>query len=186
MTEEDSIFDFMEAVSASGRSIAFVVKGDPPSQERARIAAIRDRASDRMRAHLYDPSSRLKIRFRSTVQRSMVQYGLRAPYFAADEAVTVHVKFVLPRRRQDLVRHDDGTVTLAPDAQRFPRNKDVDNMLKFVMDALEGVIYHNDVIITKVIVSKIFPAELDSTGWTDIHLSSSPQEPPPVAGAGWV
>ena len=38
--------------------------------------------------------------------------------------------------------------------QRDRRNRDIDRMLSFVMDALEGALYANDHQVTKVLMSK--------------------------------
>ena len=171
-----TVEDFIEERCATGRSISFVVTGDPFSQARARIAQSRAPPAYRMRPHMYDPSSRQKIAYANIVRTTMQQYGLNTPYFAADEPITIRVQFVLPRRRQDLQSYGGNTV-LSPDAQGFPRNKDIDNMLKFVMDALQGVLYENDVTITKAIVSKLFSVDADAVGWTDVRFSSSSQAP---------
>ena len=181
---ESTVEDFMEAVGASGRSISFVVTGDPPSQERARIGVHRPPPNSRLRPYLYDPSSRKKIVYATIVRTPMEDYGLNTPYFAADEPISLFVTFVLPRRRQDLTSDGDTTV-LTPDAQVFPRNKDVDNMLKFLMDSLQGIVYKNDVTITNVIVTKLFAEQADAVGWTDVRFSSSSEEPPLAVGA-WV
>ena len=181
---DSTVVDFMEAVGASGRSLSFVITGDPPSQERARIGVTRPPPNSRLRPYLYDPSSRRKERYATMVRTTMENYGLNTPYFAADEPIMVCVKFILPRRRQDLLSEGGHTV-LTADAQAFPRNKDVDNMLKFLMDALQGVLYENDVTITKALVTKLFADEADAPGWTEVRFSSSSQVPPAAAGM-WV
>jgi Holliday junction resolvase RusA-like endonuclease len=182
---DSTVQDFMEAVGASGRSISFVVTGDPPAQERARIAVTRAPPSNRLRPYLYDPSSRKKNRYAHILRTTMDDYGLNTPYFSPDEPISVYVNFVLPRRRQD-IRAGGVNVMLTPGAQTFPRNKDVDNMLKFLMDALQGVVYHNDVTITKAVVSKLFSEDAESAGWTEVRFSSSSHVPALAEPGVWV
>jgi hypothetical protein len=67
----------------------------------------------------------------------------------------------------------DGVTVLRPTAQAFPRKKDVDNMLKFVMDALQGVFYTNNMTITTVTVTKTFPQIVDAGGWMYVQLGTS-------------
>ena len=98
MNEATAVVDFLEEIGVNGRSISFVVTGDPPSQERARMAATRAPPVHRMRPYMYDPSSRRKEGYATIVRTTMEEYGLNTPYFATNEPITVNIKFVLPRR----------------------------------------------------------------------------------------
>jgi Holliday junction resolvase RusA-like endonuclease len=172
-----TVEDLMEVRNASGRAVSFIVTGDPPTQERSRMAFMRA-----FRPRMYDPSSRKKRLYAAMVRTAMAThgltvpatYGLAAPYFSADEPISFRLLLVLPRRKQDLMVRD-GVTVVRPTAQAFPRKKDVDNMLKFVMDALQGVLYWNDVTITSVSVTKTFPEIADAGGWTFVQLSTSNQ-----------
>lgn len=172
--------DLIEVRSASGRSIAFVITGEPPVQARHRLIA---QFGGRFRPVFYDPSTVLKRRYKALVRTSMLQYGLTFPYFNSDEPITLEVRFVLARRVQDW-RLQGGTAVLLPSAQAFPRGKDVDNLLKLLMDALQGPLYANDNTITKVIVTKLFSQTPNATGWTKIQLGTS-GGPPQLARGVW-
>jgi Holliday junction resolvase RusA-like endonuclease len=100
---------------------------------------------------MYDPSSREKRLFAEMVHDAMAIYGLTVPYFTEDEPIAFRLLLVLPRHKQDLMVRD-GVTILCPPAQAFPRKKDVDSILKFVMDALQGVFYTNNVTITTVTI----------------------------------
>ena len=52
--------NFMEVNSTSGRSISFTITGDPPTQERTKMAFSRAPPTSHMRPHMYDPSSSKK------------------------------------------------------------------------------------------------------------------------------
>jgi Holliday junction resolvase RusA-like endonuclease len=181
--DENNLVDFMEVLSPTERLLSFVVLGDPPTQQRHRMAFRRAPATNmRMMPHIYDPSARAKIHYAAMVRAAMYSYGLTRPYFTEEEPLTLEVVFVLPRRRQDLVRRW-GRTSLTSTAQTFPRRKDIDNMLKFLMDALQGELYHDDVTITKVILSKMFAENPGAgRGWTEVQISTSTDVPPLATG----
>ena len=114
----------------------------------------------------------------------MLQYGLTVPYFTSNEPIALEVVFVLPRRRMDLAKRGGRTV-VTQTAHTFPRIKDVDNLLKFVMDALQSVLYANDDTITKVVVSKTYSENADALGWTEVCFGTS-SEVPSLATGVWV
>jgi Holliday junction resolvase RusA-like endonuclease len=87
-----------------------------------------------------------KRHYATMVSDAMVDYGINQHYFAVDEPIALEVLFVLSRCRQDLVRQGGKTLH-APTAQTFPRAKDLDNMSKFLMDALQEGLFNNDVTI---------------------------------------
>jgi Holliday junction resolvase RusA-like endonuclease len=158
------IDDMVLCYDGPGRSISFVAKGTPIVQERPRIHRI---AGGNFR--VYDPTSRKKLAFKAAVRREMVALGnIDFPFFTADSAIHVKVKFVLPRRVADVV----GQATLAPDAQTHPHGPDIDNLLKFVMDALEPTLYRDDTNIVHVEVEKAYPTNLAvRVGWTCVEMS---------------
>jgi hypothetical protein len=55
-------------------------------------------------------------------------------------------------------------------------------MIKFLMDALQGDLFNNDVIITKVIVTKMFAQNVQARRWTEVQLSTSSDAPPLATG----
>jgi Holliday junction resolvase RusA-like endonuclease len=134
---------------------------------------------------MYDPSGNKKRRYATMVSTAMLQYGLTLPYFNSDEPVSVDIRFILPRRRQDVILQDDGSSVLTQTAQTFPRMKDVDNLLKFVMDALQSVLYNNDVTITSVRVTKVFAENANARGCTELQFATSSQTPPLATGV-WI
>jgi Holliday junction resolvase RusA-like endonuclease len=158
--------DMVACTNAGTRSISFVVKGSPAVQGRNIIAW-----KGRFQPILFDPSSSNKIRFRDTVRQQMQAIGLPAENFFSDPtAIRMKVKFVLPRRRKDVILRPSPP-HLAANALSFPRGKDVDNLLKFVMDALEQTLYANDTNIVRVGVEKCYATDLmERDGWTEMHF----------------
>ena len=158
--------DMVACTNAGARSISFVVKGSPAVQSRNIIAW-----KGRARPILFDPSSSSKLLYRDAVREQMKAVGLPAEnYFKDTTAIRMKVKFVLPRRRKDVILRPSPP-HLAATALSFPRGKDVDNLLKFVMDALEQTLYANDTNIVRVGVEKCYATDLmDKVGWTELHF----------------
>jgi Holliday junction resolvase RusA-like endonuclease len=101
-----------------------VVEGEPQVQERARMSHLGH-------THMYDPSSRLKNRFRIAVVKSLQGLTfLQYPLF--------HVRHL--------------KVTVAFYVSNM--TKDVDNLLKFVLDALQMVVYTDDRCVYQIEASK--------------------------------
>jgi Holliday junction resolvase RusA-like endonuclease len=109
-------------------TIVVTVKGSPIAQARPRATVINGRA------RVYDPTQRAKRAYRRAIGQAMTELGITDfPFF---ERTRLQLKV---------------TYGLSNNA------KDVDNLLKFVMDALESVLYDNDACImsaneTKMIV----------------------------------
>jgi Holliday junction resolvase RusA-like endonuclease len=56
----------------------------------------------------------------------------------------------------------------------YPASKEVDNMLKYFLDALAQLVYVNENCIVNVRASKAYPADNghSTTGWAEVHVSS--------------
>jgi Holliday junction resolvase RusA-like endonuclease len=164
---ESELQDLMEVRGPTGRTVSFIVTGDPPVQERPKMTWMRANWP-----RMYDPSSRKKRLFAVMVMNHMVSHGLTIPYFTDDEPISFRLLLVLPRLKKDF-KVRNGVKVLRASAQAFPRKKDVDNMLKFVMDALHGLFYTDDVTVTTVSVTKTFPEIADAGGWMYVQLGTS-------------
>jgi Holliday junction resolvase RusA-like endonuclease len=66
----------------------------------------------------------------------------------------------------------NGAMVLKDAHQLYPMKKDIDNLLKFVMDAMHNVVYSNDKSVVRVITSKkfIFNAEFNAILYTTIFI----------------
>jgi Holliday junction resolvase RusA-like endonuclease len=144
-----------------GKEIAFVVKGKPAVQ-RAMQLSYRNRAVP----GLHDPSREDKIRFAAAVRKEMAIMGLNRPFFAVGVPLHARVKFVTPVPLIDI--HDEA---LRPHAWPFPHNGDLDNMEKFVFDALDSTLYMNDTHVVKITAIKVYPTNvMERVGWTEMNI----------------
>jgi Holliday junction resolvase RusA-like endonuclease len=84
---------------------------------------------------IYDPSQQLKRAYQGTVIQSLAQLGLRTfPLFPYQRYLKLGMSVVF-------YVHNINT--------------DIDNLLKFVLDALQGAIYANDRVIWEVTAKKV-------------------------------
>jgi len=173
------IFTFIDVVSVLDAaqqhniSLSFIVLGDPLVQARPKITW-----KARSMPTYYDPSNTTKNIWRRMLHDELLSLGITTyPVFVSSptltSGVTLRVNFFLPRRLADY-RRVNGLSVLRPDCQLFPPAKDVDNMLKFLMDAMDKLIYANDTVVVKIVVEKHFiPEGAPLRGaYTEIYVDS--------------
>jgi Holliday junction resolvase RusA-like endonuclease len=103
------------------------VEGEPKAQESPSISKTSGRTV------VYDPSSKLKKKFAAAVKHALTEVGEDDfPFFPKRKKLRLTVRFYLKSNRKDL-----------------------DNMLKFLGDAIEGLAYPNDKEIFETISKKI-------------------------------
>ena len=109
-------------------TLYLTILGVPESQPRPRIRRLVNN-----RVVVYDPSSPKKRACRNAISNALAEIGVSTtPVFATNLSLKVTVHFHVSNRK-----------------------KDIDNMLKFVLDAMQHVVYGNDDTIHYVEVLKI-------------------------------
>jgi Holliday junction resolvase RusA-like endonuclease len=130
-------------------TISFDISGSPPVQKRACI-----NYKMRNKPTLYDPSSKEKIEFRNLIQKAMEEMGLKhSPFFDRSQAIKLEVVFIFPRPRNDFGKRGQ---LLPTNLTPFPKSKDLDNLVKFIGDAMQGLLFHNDASIDDIQARKEF------------------------------
>ena len=118
----------------------FTVKGSPKAQKRHRHTR---------KGFTYDPSVNDKRDFLALMHSE----APKSPYMGA---ITLKVRFCMPYPKK-WFRTGKYAGQLKPNAPVIYTNKpDIDNMLKFIMDSGNGVIWHDDSQIWKVVVEKVY------------------------------
>ena len=152
--------DFMVVTGGTGGpTLSFTVKGEPLAQARHKIAwkGLRNHIwKDRNSPIIYDPSAKFKKKYAAQVREAMVAMALTPPFFASgynDDGLVMELHFFLERPKSHYNVLGNRLKAAAP---KYPKGKDVDNMEKFVSDALHGVVYNNDNIIRKSQTEKAF------------------------------
>ena len=110
------------------RTLHLDFKGEPPIQARTRSTYIRSQG----RLLVYDPSSTIKSAVKVLLTAALQELGqFQVPLFPAGRRITVTAKFTV----------------------RDPR-KDVDNMLKLLLDVMQGIVFNDDRFVYSVTASK--------------------------------
>jgi Holliday junction resolvase RusA-like endonuclease len=97
----------------------------------------------------------------------MASLGLtQYSYFVIGKPIHIRVKFVVPVPRINILGDD-----LAPNAWPFPHNGNINNILKFILDALEKTLYMGGTYIVHKEVVKAYPTDiLEPVGWTELDF----------------
>ena len=118
----------------------FVVKGIPKPQKRHRHTK---------RGFTYDPSLDDKRKFISIIQ-------LQAPKKPLDGGLAIKVKFYMPRPKKHF-RTGKFSNELKPNVPYIYNTiPDIDNLLKFVMDSCNKILWHDDARIWRVEMEKVY------------------------------
>ena len=108
---------------------------------------------------LYDPSAAKKTALKLAVATAMAGCGVNSngPFFAqGDSALKFEVIFFFARRRNET----------------YPSKKDIDNIAKFLFDALQGPVYWNDKAIVDVVAKKRFTATANDAGFVEVKITT--------------
>lgn len=143
----------MRRPTGDDTAISFSVGGDPPVQKRHKIAwkGILGgwKESSRRIPIIYDPSSKEKKQLAAAVKAALQDLEVGGfPFFTnPDTKLTLELTFFFADRP----------------AQPFPKKKDINNLVKFVMDAMNGILYCDDRAIVRVTAEKTFATEASSS-----------------------
>ena len=126
--------DAMVVTTNAMTSVSLSIFGEPVSQPRWRYHLMpRLRVPKWVKVVTYNPATREKSAFRLAVSNALVQVGATTfPIFADRVKVKVKVTFHV-----------------------INVQKDIDNLLKFLMDALQSIFYNNDNMVYCVVATKI-------------------------------
>ena len=93
------------------------------------------------------------------------------PYFKERTALLMKATFVLPRPKNELDMSKNPP-ELKLGVMSYPRGKDIDNLAKFVMDALAGVLYMDGTTIVCGEIEKSYSCDFcEAVGWTELEFS---------------
>jgi Holliday junction resolvase RusA-like endonuclease len=120
--------DVIVVLTNTVATVSLCILGEPISQPRMRC--YHNPASGRV--VVYDPTQDEKVAFKKSVRDAIAKVGATFPLFENDVKLKVTVTFHVTDMR-----------------------KDIDNLLKFMLNALATVMYNNDNMICSVVATKI-------------------------------
>ena len=125
--ERINITDVVISDDGTRKCLEFCIMGEPHAQNGWRI-----RHRGLQTPIMFDPLARLKRQIKDALAKVMMEHQEPLPVFAAGIPLRVGVIFHL----------------------RHVATKDVDNMAKFLLDAIEEVVFNNDKYIIDLSLSK--------------------------------
>ena len=139
-----SIADAFEALPASAE---FLIRGKPLAQQRNRPGRNRNQ---------YNPNRAQQQAFNATTRALFQAHQGEIPFAPVDVPVYIRVVFAFPF-----------PVGVPP---RITRRADIDNLAKFLLDALDGDFYADDGQVVNLNAIKIFDNEHGGQGYTLVRI----------------
>ena len=118
----------------------------------------------------YNSAKKEMALFRASV-REQVPFVNSGVVFGKGVPVTLTVKCYMRRPNSDFKgSHISGSLKAVVSMVR-PIPPDIDNLAKFVLDALNGLVYYDDSQVVKLVVWKLMDSEGDCSGRTVIKVA---------------
>lgn len=149
------------------RRIRFEINERPEAQPRPGSSAMGRR---------YNPKSPLLKKLRSNLWTVAQQFrDPKVPLFGKDMQLIVVLTFFLPRPRAHLKKNGEISTLRRPIREAFnmafvKRRIDVDNLSKFILDAMNGPMYVDDSQVVRLVATKIYDDDDECTGRTSISI----------------
>ena len=158
-----------------GKSVKFVIRGKP-------LPLIRHRSS---RGFMYNPSSAAQEEFRDSLLQIMPQKhhprviddGVSgdAPitFFSESDFLEVSIVFRLKRPKSHFVNSTpgEGRIKVKAPGKFHTSRTDIDNLAKFVLDSLNGLLYADDRQVVSLKAMKMLDSEGVCDGATEVSIS---------------
>lgn len=127
--------------------VQFKVRGSPRPLRRHRTS----------RGFMYNPSSKYQASFREVVQET-VWNNKEEPIFGEEDHLAMRLVFYMKRPKLHFVGGKPGPGRLRPIARGrlAPTRTDVDNLAKFVLDSLNGLLYVDDRQVASIHATKLY------------------------------
>ena len=101
------------------------------------------------------------------------------PFFKEDEYLKIKLIFHLKRPKNHFISSKPGPGRIRPQFQSSicqPSRVDVDNLAKFVLDSLNGIVYVDDRQVVELHVKKVLDNEEDCLGKTQVWITRLKEE----------
>lgn len=145
----------LETQTSCEHILTFIVKGKPQVQQRPKVSY----RNPKQKFIYYDPSSVDKKKWKKNFTDALIQNGVSIPVFGSDpllnKGIHLMMEIYVSRPKIDYNVYK-GVKMMKTKCHLYPNVKDLDNMIKFYMDAMQDVAYNNDNVVTKLTCSKDF------------------------------
>lgn len=162
-----------DQTSLSVNQIRFTIRGNPLPLRRHRTA----------RGFMYNPSSVKQMEFRQLVQNMIFEDNeVDEPLFSQSQALAVAIVFCMKRPKSHFIggKPSPGRLRSTAPAQTSTTRTDVDNLAKFVLDSLNGLLYADDRQVTSLHVVKVLDNRDECSGSTEVLVRPIREDDVPV------
>jgi hypothetical protein len=165
--EESDEFVFEKRCNAEGDDaishLRMKVRGNPRPLQRHRSS----------RGFMYNPSEPMQESFRTVFkERVFSDETVPLPLFDTDKILVMTIVFRLRRPRNHFVGNKAGPGRMRPNAPAATSQTrtDVDNLIKFVLDSMNEIMYQDDLQIMSIHATKLLDDEGLCEGSTEISI----------------
>ena len=139
--------------------VQFQVRGNPRPLRRHRTA----------KGFMYNPSFTYQQSFRKVVE-DIVKGD--SPLFVEEHQLAMRIIFYMKRPKNHFIGSQPGPGRLKPAAppRLAPSRMDIDNLAKFVLDSLNGLLYVDDRQVVSIFATKIFDNDGHCEGCTEVSI----------------
>jgi Holliday junction resolvase RusA-like endonuclease len=153
--------NYKASIIKETKKVSFIVRGTPPSQFRPRV-----NWKKRSTTVVYDASSQQKKNWKEAATMALANYSITLfPIIPSLNGIKVMVAFYFVRPKYHISIKTGCVKDTAP---FFPSSKDIDNLIKFIFDAMQGIFFNNDSAIVEINATKNYV--MDNIGYTSITL----------------
>lgn len=148
-------------------NLRFKICGNPRPLQRHRTSRFRT----------YNPSVKYQKSFQDALQKLVFDFdsrGMDYPLFDASEYLAMTIIFRMKRPKNHFVNNRPGPGRLKEKSppQLSSIRSDVDNMTKFVLDSMNGLMYEDDRQITSIHATKLLDNEDLCSGSIEVYVRS--------------
>lgn len=163
-TNESDIFLFEQ-----DNTVRFTVRGNPLPLRRHRTS----------RGFMYNPSAKAQEAFRKIVRDLLPGSNTTEPLFGNETSLAITLVFRTQRPKKDFVggkpgdgrlRPFEGEKLTAPSPLLPALRSDVDNLAKFVLDAMNGLLYEDDRQVVSLHATKFRDSADECLGSTEVFV----------------
>ena len=150
-------------VDGESNSISFTVAYAPRALRRSKFVL--------SRMYAVNPDSKHLVVFKQLLKNSFKE-GTSFPYYSSkDTPIYLAITFRCRRPNSHFVNANRTNRIKPRFATAVPTKMDVDNMVKFVMDAAYTVIYHDDRHVAFLLANKVYHKDATSIGTITVAVN---------------
>jgi Holliday junction resolvase RusA-like endonuclease len=151
--------------------------GKPIPQPRPKICALNAKSKWFKKPWLRDIAKESKQDLKSLLRYGLISSNKSIPFMPKECPVEINLKFYLPRPNNHFRANNRTQCIVKLRYQHeWPSKPDIDNLVKYVLDASNAVLYVDDKQVVKLTAIKVYddmPAVNECNGFTNIFIKEA-------------